>query len=157
MYSYYTGVGSRDTPLEVCNEMSNIAYRLQQLNYTLRSGGAKGADKAFEAGVTEPSMKNIFYANDTICDAAFDLASNIHPAWDRCSPYAKRLHARNVYQVLGKTLDRPSHFLICWTKDGKDVGGTRTAIVLAREWGVPVYNLFDGKPKELMEILNNET
>jgi len=48
-----------------------------------------------------------------------------------CSDYAKKLHGRNVKQVLGDDLKTPSDFLLCWTKEGKDVGGTRTAIVLA--------------------------
>jgi len=69
------------------------------------------------------------------------MASVIHPAWYRCSDYVRKLHARNCFQVLGRDLRTPSSFLVCWTLDGADIGGTRTAIVLARNHSIEVINL----------------
>lgn len=144
---FYTGVGSRETPPEVLKAMKTTAAMLSKLGYVLRSGGAGGADLAFEAGST---MFDIYipwkgFNNSTselwgVCDEALQLASQIHPAWERCSQGAKKLHARNCYQVLGDDLETPSEFLICYTKDGKDVGGTATAIKLARANNIPVFN-----------------
>ena len=37
-------------------------------------------------------------------------------------------------------LDIPSDFLICWTKDAREEGGTGMTIRIARDYGVPVFN-----------------
>ena len=72
---------------------------------------------------------------------AFEIAAYIHPHWNKLKDGAKRLHARNIHQVLGHDLKSPSKFLICWTQNGEPIGGTRTSIILAREIKIPVYNL----------------
>lgn len=124
---FYTGVGSRETPETKMNLMTRLAKVLEGKGYILRSGGAIGADTAFENGATE---KIIYKVKDSTPECE-EIAARIHPAWHMCSDYAKKLHGRNVKQVLGDDLKTPSDFLLCWTKEGKDVGGTRTAIVLA--------------------------
>lgn len=47
---YYAGVGSRETPQDILNTMYKIGKYLASKGYTLRSGGAIGADTAFENG-----------------------------------------------------------------------------------------------------------
>lgn len=108
--------------------MERIATRLRDMGYTLRSGGARGADSAFERGAG--GMKEVFRASDAT------------PAWHRCSEYARKLHARNGFQILGRDLFSPSQFVVCWTKDGGPTGGTGQAIRLATAYQVPVFNLF---------------
>ena len=54
---YYAGIGSRETPKNKCRLMTKIAKILSG-KYTLRSGGADGADSAFEAGAGD--NKQIF-------------------------------------------------------------------------------------------------
>jgi len=155
----YTGVGSRNTPSSVLQIMHDIAVRLSDLGYTLRSGGADGADKAFESGTDD---KQIYYANDANFQA-MAIARKFHPAWERCSPFAKKLHGRNAFQVLGKGLDTPSKFLICWTPDAcishKDrtirTGGTGTAISIADHYNVEIFNL--GNLKHQNRILKSMT
>lgn len=139
---YYTGVGSRETPQNVLELMTRIASKLEQLGYCLRSGGAYGADTAFERGVSNTVNKQIFVASDSTAEAE-KLASSVHPAWYRCSEYVRKLHGRNCFQVLGKDLNTPSQFVICWTRGGLPVGGTATAINLAIQRGIKVYNLAD--------------
>lgn len=135
---FYAGIGSRETPERVLNQMNAIAILLQQEGWTLRSGGAAGADTAFELGAGV--HKEIFYARDAD-DAAIELAAKYHPAWHRCSPTAKKLLARNGYQILGRDLKTPSQFVVCWTKDGGASGGTGQAIRVAEAYGIPVFNL----------------
>ena len=47
---YYAGIGSRETPNDICLYMTTIAKKLAKLGYTCNSGGADGADSAFERG-----------------------------------------------------------------------------------------------------------
>ena len=150
MYKTYAGIGSRETPKHILAMMTSIAEALEAKGFTLRSGGADGADAAFAQGTNE---KEIFIPwsnfNGVTSDfvgastKATEIAKSIHPAWDKCSQGAKKLHSRNVHQVLGKDIspDTYSKFVICWTRDGMDIGGTATAIKLARSVGIPVFNL----------------
>jgi hypothetical protein len=179
---YYTGVGSRATPDPILLKMRQIAILLYDAGYILRSGGAAGADASFERGVDDAlerrpksetllpkriyvpwkgfesrkdSQEGDIYKIDI---KAFAIASRIHPTWDRLGDPAKRLHARNIHQVLGDDLKTPSRFLICWTEDGQLIGGTRTAIVCAKTYKVLVYNLGNDKygqmtPKELVDVI----
>ena len=151
MTIFYTGVGSRKVPLYFSLWFTKLARVLDQ-HYTLRSGGADGCDIAFENGATN---KEIYlpwkgFNNNTsplydVCDDAKYMARWIHPLGKKLDGPALLLHARNCYQVLGKNLDTPSEFLICWTPNGETVGGTATAIKLATFYGVEVINL--GKQK----------
>lgn len=152
MYKTYAGIGSRQTPKEILELMTIIGVKLRDKGYILRSGGANGADTAFTLGI-ERKDTEIFLPwngfNDSssnfvgASDEAMRIAKSIHPAWDKCSQGAKKLHGRNVHQVLGKDINPKtySHFVICWTPDGKDVGGTATAIKLARQANIRVLNL----------------
>jgi hypothetical protein len=146
---YYTGIGSRSTPKFVMDAMCDVARHLDHKGYILRSGGADGADAAFESGVDK--RKDIylpwkgFNGNESdlyeVGPAAIALAKSVHPAPHRLSDAAARLHGRNCYQILGEDLETPSEFVICWTPNADAVGGTRTAIKLADKHKVPVFNL----------------
>ena len=156
----YTGIGSRKTPQDIIYQMEDIAKYLCSSGYTLRSGGAQGADAAFERGADEAcSRKEIFLPSDEIPDEAFEIAALHHPTWGGLPPFVKRLHSRNVQQVLGKNLDLQSKFVICWTPDGaesvttKETGGTGQAIRIANAYNVPVYNLAnEGRFDEIKDI-----
>ena len=49
-YHPYTGIGSRDTPINIRGIMTQVAFKLARDGYILRSGCALGADTAFETG-----------------------------------------------------------------------------------------------------------
>lgn len=146
---YYTGIGSRQTPPEILAKMTDIAKAKAALGIILRSGGADGADLAFEAGAGK--LKEIwlpwpgFNGSDSDSplpsQAAVDMASRIHPNWAACKRGARLLHARNCHQVLGANLMTPSEQVICWTPGGEVVGGTATALRIAMEWKIPILNL----------------
>lgn len=159
-YKPYTGVGSRETPTVVLQLMQDIAAELDRRGYTLRSGGAKGADKAFESGAR---TKEIYYANHCTVES-MDIAKHFHPAWANCSEYARKLHGRNSFQVLGSRLNSPSQFLLCWTPDGcithasrsSRTGGTGTAISIADYFAVPIFNLQRADHRARLEAMVNE-
>ena len=136
----YAGVGSRETPEPVLLEMQNIAMQLALRGWVLRSGCAAGADSAFDKGRLAMGGKAVLRVA-TGLQAALDHAAQFHPAWDRCSAYAKMLHARNSLVMLGDWLDKPVSFVVCWTPGGAVTGGTGQALRIAAHHGVPVFNL----------------
>lgn len=170
MIKYVTGIGSRKTPDPIKKLMYAIAAIFELNGFRLRSGGADGADTAFEHGsLSVGGTPDIFLheklANGhpsplfTVCADALQLAQASHPAWDACGKTAKLLHARNCYQVLGQKLDTPSECLVCWTPDGcinaltrsLDTGGTATAIVIAALYDIPIFNLRRANALEQLE------
>lgn len=155
MDKLYAGIGSRQTDKCTLQKMVYIGYGLAAKGYTLRSGGADGADSAFEYGCDlARGSKEIFLpwsgfnGNDTSIfeepsKEAVEMAETLHPAWDKCSDGAKKLLGRNCHQILGNTLDKPVLFVICWTKHAKMAGGTALAMRLAEKRNIPIYNLAD--------------
>ena len=104
----FAGFGSRKTPKDILLKMEQISKNLSELGYTLRSGGAIGADLAFEKTA---SKKEIFLSKDATKEA-HDLASKFHPAWVKLDSYAQGLHARNAMIILGGDLDDPGKNVI---------------------------------------------
>lgn len=148
---YYAGVGSRETPETVQALFRSVAAYLAKRGYGLRSGRAKGADSAFEAGCDDANgMKEIYlpWAGFEGSDSkyivkdpkAFEIAENFHPNWNALNSGAKKLQARNSHQVLGWTLDAPSEFVLCWTKNGSGEGGTGQAIRIAKAYNIPIFD-----------------
>ena len=152
----YSGIGSRRTPIDILQIMTRTAEYLYNQGYILRSGGADGADKAFELGAKEKKeiflpWKNFNNSDSLLFDTpkeAFEIAAQIHPAWQYLKEYVKKVHARNTLQVLGKNLDEPSDFIICWTKNGSMIGGTAQALRIAKAYDIPIFNLAIEKDKE---------
>lgn len=126
---------------------------------TLRSGGAAGADFAFERGCDSADGPREIYIpwsgfqnRRALRDdrgfvqvgagpQALALAEQFHPAWGRCSRGARALHARNGYQVLGRHLDDPVQAVICWTPRGQRGGGTGQALRIAESRGIEIHDL----------------
>lgn len=182
---FYTGIGSRQTPGPILALMQALAMMLCDEKWVLRSGAAPGADSAFEQGalLARPQYGG---ANTPIQiwlpwpgfegrpegngwdyrigggGGDEEIAERFHPAWDKCSQGARKLHTRNVAQILGsrivhygsendpdpevyETREPMSKFVICWTKGGRGQGGTGQALRIAIRYGVPVFDL--GLPK----------
>ena len=120
----YTGIGSRETPTELKNDIKSIVEHLNKKGYTLRSGGAPGADSFFEEHAEKKEIYlpwRGFNGNTSLLfnptPEAFEMAQKYHPNWGRLSYGAKKLMARNCHQVLGLDLKSPTDFIVCWTKD----------------------------------------
>jgi hypothetical protein len=155
----YAGIGSRKTPPEILQGMYRVAQVLASRGYSVRSGGAEGADSAFEEGADSVGGVKEMWLPWSGFQARrqghypqephFTLAATLHPAWTRLSQGAQRLHARNTGQILGADLNTPVRFVVCWTPDGAQAegeisrvtGGTGTAIRLACRYAIPVLNL----------------
>jgi hypothetical protein len=145
---FYTGVGSRSTPIYLLYMISKLAMIFEQQGFVLRSGCALGSDAAFEDALLYPNTTSEIYipnknfpskmntsfkshyiipierygkSFDGLYRQAMRLIHDlsIHKAWQRCKPYVMDLHNRNMFQVLGLDLQTPSKFTICYTKNGE--------------------------------------
>lgn len=152
MNKYYTGIGSRQCPKWAYDVVYDIAMQLAYMKYTLRSGGAEGTDTAFEKGCDHISGKKEIYLpwkgfNDNpsqlykIDDYARSIAKEFHPFWHRLSSGAKKLHTRNVYQIVGYDWKHASRFIICYSQAGG--GGTGQAIRIANHLNIKVIDLYE--------------
>lgn len=155
----FAGIGSRETPSDVLDEMRVYSSILLCNNYILRSGGADGADSAFADGHWFETkgfhQKEIYNPQGPIIagndPAARAIAQATHPAWNALSPYAKQLMTRNVNIILGYELNDPVKFVICWDNPNKKYGGTKFGIKLAKDRNIPVYNMaIDNDYKQLV-------
>lgn len=150
---FYAGIGSRETPAEVQTQMERVAGILAERGYTLRSGGAEGADQAFERGAAK---KEIFQGMIPTGEREKRIAHEIHPdlkaameasksrkvkakleagatlseaekSGERSAWAVENLMARNTNQVFGKNLDTPVDFVLAWTRNGEESFAQRTA------------------------------
>ena len=151
----YAGIGARATPPQVLDSMTRLAKTLANDGWHLHSGGAKGADTAFATGT--PLNQREIYRPPTRNKANLDastvvltpeqnerctkFAASLHPAWDRCEPYTRLLHARNAAIILGPNLDTPVSAVLCWTPGAQLTGGTAMAMRMAKHHNIPIFNL----------------
>lgn len=144
----YAGIGSRETPDEIQDVMTRVARHLATRAFTLQSGGAVGADRAFERGADE--QKTIFYGNarhqgvngyenvptgnghvliedGPLAERAaayvrYGLNDNQHWRNIERKPFTRNLMRRNAFQVLGADLRTPVDLVICYAPyDGDPV------------------------------------
>jgi hypothetical protein len=159
-YMKYAGIGSRETPEHILALIEVLAENLGLREWTLRTGGAPGADSAFFNGAFrsvnsdielylpwdgfngyhKSSMYGACYVNTSPSPEAYSMAEEYHPSYRFLKQGAKKLMARNSHQVFGANMDDPVDCVICWTPGH---GGTTQAIRIAEDHNIPVFNLFD--------------
>lgn len=166
---YYTGVGPRDVSDGAAVVMTRLGHHLAMKGYILRSGGAGGSDHAFETGVREAIPQVMWDGameiylpwagfddrGDLTCDyvlnrlpgklQAWALARDVHTHWNNLKDGGRKLHSRNAFQVLGKSLNAPSDYIVYCNRigpNGEPGGGTRTAVMIARKFSVREINIF---------------
>ncbi len=163
----YAGIGARATPAGVLSDITVMAAWLARTGWHLSSGGADGADSAFAAGAPAgqktvwlpwrgyngqrgPDCRVLSAAELSAC---IETAGPLHPAWERCSPAVRKLHARNAAVLLGGTLDRPVDAVVAFTSEGRVEGGTGMGFRIAGARGIPVFNLGTMTPRAVCERL----
>lgn len=177
--NHFTIIGSRKSPESAVDYQTEITLMLLKEGYIVRSGLAPdGGDLAATRAVMEykqPGCAELYIpwegfdkwrtgdmGNNVFCPLSYVnysharyLAEMVHPAWERCSHAAKGLHSRNPYQVLGASLASPSAFVLFWAPTTKDnsavLGGTATAVKIARLFNIPTFNLYLEGEKEVFE------
>lgn len=165
---FYTGVGSRDITPDETTLITAIGKKMATLGYKLRSGAADGADTAFELGCLETSLDREIYVpwngfNKRFCgiyikepsDNQFATArkflvnNHILPWFDNMNMLSQLFHVRNYYQVVGFSGVRSRVCVYAANENrGEPVGGTRTAVMVSRHFGIPTFNLRDWDERE---------
>ena len=148
----YAGVGSRATPPEVLAGMSDLARVLGDAGFALSTGGADGADRAFETGALHTDAPVTVHTpwpgyngyrpgrdpesdidvihprpGDAVRGQSFEhLARKHHPAWERCRRGARALFVRNVSILAGALDDEgtvlPVRAVVAWNPNGSAHG-----------------------------------
>ena len=154
MNKTYAGIGSRKTPEKILLQMEKIGALLASKGYTLRSGGAVGADSAFERGCdSAQGSKQIWHPSESyfpLHEWATDKASET--CWEypleKMKAHTISLITRNMYQIFGddEYALQPVDFVLFWSEGdplekGFEAGGTRYAIRACKSAGIPAYNL----------------
>lgn len=178
---FFAGIGSRQIPASIKLDMAALSHILTSDGYTLRSGNAVGSDQAFAIGVVENRAQIWLPWNDfntsfqeqypdheyrlvsdrcpygVSDDEAWDSVAKFHPNYDNMessgqAPFRVFMSfmSRNYRQVRGWG-EPDSEFVICWTHDGTDCGGTGQAIRVARYYGIPVFNLYHLTKDEVLK------
>lgn len=159
----FTGVGSRKTTRIAEDELGDVVKVLSRrfALLTVTGDASEGGDKVVWENALEGhrirfgpvgrmsySLHTQVVPPDTEAyNLAVSIVSKLHPAWRWLKPEYRELHIRNVFQVMGGLVTRPSEFVLCWTPDGaeektsKKTGGTGTAIRVANHFGIPVFNM----------------
>lgn len=147
----------------------NVCMRLAQLGVTFTSGlcelgmdgiAQKAYSKAVDLGYANETQFEVYVAdnynirkstlprkhltivrNKSLIAETERIASEVHPAWDKCNEWARGMHSRNCHQILGYDLKSPVDAVVCWTPNGNVQGGTATAICIAMKYNIPVFNL----------------
>ena len=161
----------------------NVCMRLAQLGHTFTSGlcelgmdgiAQKAYSKAVDLGLAKESQFEVYVAdqynirrstlprkhlaivrNKDLISETECIASEVHPAWDRCNEWARGMHSRNCHQILGYDLQSPVDAVICWTPDGAVVGGTATVIRIAMKYDIPVFNLGVADKESVLNDIKN--
>lgn len=136
----------------LCNKgMDAIA----QIEYSRALSERKAFESQFEVYVWDikaihksqlPNKHLALVRNATLKHETEKIASTLHSNWEACSDYAKAQHARNVHQILGYHLNEPVDAVITWgvlDNYGKPIGGTGTALRLAEQRRIPIFNLYN--------------
>lgn len=166
---FYTGIGSRTISDDIRNQMTELAKSLNN-DFWLRSGNADGADQAFAEGVEDEKAQiwlpwtsfnkdfkrshpehtyKIPNSNNFDLEAD-ESVDKFHPIGSSLVGTSRQFMSRNYRQVRG--LNEPdSEFIICWTFDGTDVGGTGQAIRIANHFNIPVFNLYHLNMDEILK------
>lgn len=155
---FYAGIGSRKLSASELALCRDIGEYLANLGWTLQTGACTGADQAFANGALHANGKVLLclpwdsYEKDWVSWARKKKADTLtlnnshehawtsikdHPAYNKLSQGAKRLHARN-YLIVQNT-----QLVLAWPKKNQwgQLGGTGRGMDIANQMGIELLNL----------------
>jgi hypothetical protein len=122
----------------------------------LRSGGAVGADTAFAKHSTNKEIfipwngfnglweddQHFVVSDPEIIKDAESILKTVHPNFHQLGVAARKLHTRNIFQIIGADLTTPVDLVVYWCPKGAGntvLGGTATAVKLTRKLNIREY------------------
>ncbi|QFR56130.1 hypothetical protein CPT_Muldoon_179 [Serratia phage Muldoon] len=158
-------IGSRETPKEIYPLIHAMGKWFSGKGIISYSGGAPGPDEEFLRFYNKAYTRviipyNGFNNHDTSQEGVFlwdDLsnqakiksiikARSVTSYYSGCKPIVQKLFSRNAMQILGLECTDPVDAVFFYapeSKFGKVSGGTRVAVEIARNHGIPTYNLLN--------------
>mgnify|MGYP003452263010 FL=1 len=178
MEKIVTIIGSRKTPQLELDFIEEMAEKVALNSWILRSGAAIGADKAGEDGfIKGKGQMEIYLPHKGFQNSSSQLIAPKFSNWQNAvslmlylhpnpnavknKPTTRDLLARDVYQILGKDLNKPSDLVICYTPEGKLVGGTALALRVCQWYKeetnneIPVINIGSLGIEKAHQLISN--
>lgn len=165
--------GARDAPDAVLRNIMLLGSHIAKTtDYVCRTGGARGCDQAWAVGfgsrteIMTPSWDRITPMlagpDGASLAAATLLALSAKQRQDYLYDEAKRdqvmpYFLRNTQIVAGPSprhVEERARFLLCWTANGKDSGGTGHTMRVAANMDVPILNLRGKTVSEIFDWLS---
>lgn len=182
---YWTGIGSREVSDEIATLQIAIGENMAKRGYILLSGGAGGSDENFLKGVcnVDATLAEVWWPwhNFRMDEIDFDTSgvtyevpskymsqvaavyyeeSGIMPWFGNMKQGAQKLHGRNYNQIFSGQSTPASRVVIYAAPEnakGEIKGGTRSGVLIARNEGVPTYNITIPEQKgKLLKLLGIE-
>ena len=168
---HYTGLASNDTPTAIRAIMTELAMELESSGIILRSAAHPEMHSAFLRGVEAVGKKEVYvtwshgrHSQHRIHPSQIDSATKAlslsiiqrflpHMTVSQITQHD--FISMAPYLILGRDLNTPSRFVICWTPDGLGQHGVGPALRIARYYGIPVFDL--GCSKSLAAFRNFKT
>jgi hypothetical protein len=133
-------------------KIGQIAEFFAKKGWVLRTGGAIGIDDAGLNGFKKVANSKVelylpwqgynnHYNGILHTPENWEAASKYVGHWDQLKLNHRIFHARNVALILGSDNETPSTVAVCWTPEGKEVGGSCTGILVCKDKGIPLFNL----------------
>lgn len=178
----YAILGAPDTPSHVLQEFSDIARMLAAKKFKVRvttddSRKQEGKPPAALVGKAVRETVGTRYelikpwntfgdtegealtATGTTSDRGVEMAALFQPAMTKLPDAVKKIIAANVHVMLGKFLESPVEFLVCYTEDGAEnskevtfkTGNVGLAIRVATSYNIPVINFKNPNSRSRLE------
>jgi hypothetical protein len=173
----YSGIGPRNTPIKVQEQMAALGKQLEEMGFILSSGDGIGADQAWASEV-KPENTCIYLAGSKPSCPHGLVPDFLQDQWTfankhfgkhrgglsltRQNNYVQYLFMRNLNILLGPDLTKPEpvQFVAYWyEKDCPNgwAGGTGHTVSMARdpELNIPCFNIaLDKDCAALDELVN---
>lgn len=157
----YAGIGSKKAGPVICSKAQRLGYYLANREWTLYSSHSPNFEVNLELGADASSLGEtlIFLPHSGYNGAlsnfseplpfSYAIAQELYSEWDSLNFKNKTIISNVCHQILGRNLESPVSFVLCWTEDGSstfhdipsDSGPVYFGIKLASMVGIPVFNL----------------
>lgn len=175
----YAGIGPRDAPGVIRDQMTAIGIMLQEAGFILRSGDGIGSDQAWAEEVPDWRTEIFIVSQKPNCSHGI-IPNFTQEQWDFAnkhfgmhrtgsgkvplnlltqSEYVQALFCRNLNILLGEDLQQPVDFVAYWWKEDKPHGwasGTGHTVSMANELGIPCFNIGIPEQQDAMQVLVNK-